>query len=134
MSLQNATIKSGATWAPTGGTDLSFVPDGKSLNDAVNLVVLTDTNLLTRRSLTARAVLPAAAPRVGDYAKLGRNSIVYRLPFVALDGRTYTQTVKIETAFHAEYLPASKLAATVDGAAMLLDSDFANFWQSAILS
>lgn len=134
MSLQNAIIKSGATWTPTGGVDLAFVPDGKSLSDAVNLVVLSDTNLLTRRSLTARALLPAAPTKVGDYAKLGRNSVTYRLPFIAADGKMYTQTVKLETAFHAEYTPALKQTATNDGAAMFVDADFANFWQAALLS
>lgn len=134
MGLQTATIKTGATWAPTGGTDLSFVPDGKALTDGVNLVVVADTNLLLRRSLTARATLPAAPTKVGNYAKLGRNSIVYKLPMVALDGKTYVQSVRIEVTFHAEYSLANKTIAIQDACALTADSDFQNFWLSSILT
>jgi hypothetical protein len=133
MSLKNAVFKTGATWAPTGGTDVTFVPDGRVVSDGVNLVVTADDNLLLRRSLTARSTLPAAPAKVGDYARLGRNSVVYRIPFVAADGKTYTQTVKIETAFHAEYTSTQKGVAVTDGAALMLDDDFQSFWKSSIL-
>lgn len=134
MSLNPAVIKSGATWAPTGGTDLTFVPDGRAVSNGLSLVVQADTNLLTRRQLTLRATLPAAPARAGDYAKLGRCSAVLKIPFIASDGKLYLQTVKVDTAFHAEYAQASKNAAINDGAALLADSDFANFWQSSLLT
>jgi hypothetical protein len=133
MALKTAVIKTGATWTPSGGTDLSFVPDGRVVTDGVNLIVLADTNLLTRRTLTGRATLPAAPAKTGDFARLGRNTLTYRLPFTASDGKIYTQTVKIETAFHAEYTAAQKGAAVSDGAAMMLDADFENFWKYSVV-
>jgi hypothetical protein len=132
LSLINAIIKTGATWAPTGGTDVTFVPDGKTVQDGISLVVAADTNLLTRRSLTARAVLPALPAKTGDFAKLGRNSLVYKVPFVAADGKLYLQTVRIEMAFHAEY--TGKNTVINDATAFIADSDFANFWQSSLTS
>lgn len=132
MSLSNAVFKSGATWAPTGGLDVTLVPDGRSVKNGLSLVVSGDTNLLTRRSLQCVATLPALPANSGAYAKLGRNSIKYAIPFVAADGKLYSQTVRIEVAFHTEY--ASKNTAIADVAALVSDSDFLSFWQSSILT
>lgn len=132
MSLANAVVKTGATWAPTGGSDLTFTSDGRAINDGISLVVAADTNLLTRRSLVARAVLPALPAKAGEYAKLGRNSVVYKVPFIAADGKLYTQSVRIEMAFHPEY--SSKNTVIADAAAFIADADFTSFWQSSILT
>lgn len=132
MSLLNAVVKTGATWAPTGGSDLTFTSDGRAVNDGVSLVVTADTNLLTRRSLVARAILPALPSKAGEYAKLGRNSVVYKVPFIAADGKLYTQSVRIEMAFHPEY--TGKNTVIGDAAAFVADSDFTSFWQSSVLS
>lgn len=132
MSLANAVVKTGATWAPTGGSDLTFTGDGRAVNDGISLVVTADTNLLTRRSLVARAIMPALPAKAGEYAKLGRNSVVYKIPFVAADGKLYTQSVRIEMAFHPEY--TAKNTAIADTAAFVADADFTAFWQSSILS
>lgn len=134
MSLSNATIKSGATWAPTGGTDLSFVPDGRQIVDGTSLVVVADTNLVTRRTLLARATLPTVPQKVGDYARLGRATLTYRIPFIASDGKLYAQSVKLEAAFHSEYNLTLKNTALTDGAAFFADSDFTAFWQSLLVS
>jgi len=134
MPLQSAAIQSGATWSSTGGTSVSFAPDGRPVQDGVRLVVTGDTNLLTRRSLVAKSTLPAPPPSVGAAARLGKNGIVYSVPFIAADGRTYNQTVRIEMSLHAEYSVANKTALKADAAALLVDSDFDNFWVSSLLT
>lgn len=132
MSLLNAVFKSGATWAPTGGTDVTLAPDGRQITNGVSLIVTGDTNLLTRRGLVLQATLPALPATSGAYARLGRNSAKYTLPFIAADGKLYTQTVRVETAFHAEY--SLKNTAIGDIAALVADSDFTAFWQQSLLS
>lgn len=134
MSLNPAVIKSGATWTPSGGSDVTFTPDGRAVSNGLSLVAMADSSLLTRRSLTLKASLPALPAKVGDFGKLGRTSMVLAIPFIAADGKRYTQTVRIEAAFHAEYAQASKNVALNDIAALALDSDFANFWQSNVLA
>lgn len=134
MSLSNAVIKSGATWAPTGGTDLTFVPDGRQISDGLSLVVAADAVLTTRRTLLARAVLPTVPAKVGDFARLGRSTLTYRIPFIAGDGKLYAQSIKLEAAFHSEYNSALKNTALADSAAFFADSDFTAFWQSLLLS
>lgn len=134
MSLNPATIKSGATWTGAGGADLIFTPDGRAVANGLSLVVMADTNLVLRRSLTLKASLPALPVKVGDFAKLGRTSMVLKVPFLAADGKLYQQTVRIEQAFHSEYGTALKNGVINDAAALILDTDFANFWQASVLA
>lgn len=132
MSLSNAVFKTGATWAPTGGSDLTLALDGRSISNGVSTVVSADTNLVTRRSVVFQATLPALPVTVGAYAKLGRNTAKYTIPFIAADGKLYTQTVRVETAFHSEY--TGKNTAIADIAAFVSDSDFTSFWQQSLLT
>lgn len=134
MSLQTAVIKTGATWAPTGGTDLTFTPDGRAVSDGVSLVVAADTNLTLRRTLLCKATLPALPAKVGEYAKLGRASLTYKIPFISSDGKLYQQPVRIEMGFHSEYSDANKAIVIADAAAFVADADFANFWRYLILT
>jgi len=132
MSLTNAVYKSGATWAPTGGSDVTLVPDGRVVKNGLSLVVAADTNLLLRRGFTLVTTLPAMPVSTGAYAKLGRNSLKEVIPFLAADGKLYLQSVRIETAFHSEY--TLKNTAIADAAAFVSDSDFTSFWQSSLLT
>jgi len=132
MSLTNAVFKTGASWAPTGGSDVTLVPDGRQVTNGLSLVVSGDVNLLTRRGIVVTTTLPALPATSGAYAKLGRNALKYSIPFIAADGKLYTQTVRIETAFHSEY--SSKNTAIADIAALVSDSDFTAFWQSSLLT
>lgn len=132
MALSSAVIKTGATWAPTGGSDLTFGPDGRSVKDGISLVVPADTNLITRRSLECRAIMPGLAASSAAFAKLGRNFMSYRVPYVAADGKLYLQHVQIQTSFHADY--SDKNTILGDAIALLADSDFADFWQKSILT
>jgi hypothetical protein len=97
------------------------------------LVVVADDDLVTRRSVIARATLPKLPVGTG-YATLGRNTLTYKVPFVASDGRLYIQSVKIEAAFHPEYEQASKESVIQDAPAFLVDSDFTSFWHDSLLA
>lgn len=131
MSLSNAVFKSGATWAPTGGTDVALVPDGRVVTNGLSLVVAGDTNLVTRRGLVFTALLPAMPVSSSAFARLGRNACKMSIPYLALDGKLYNQTVRIEGAFHPEY--TGKNTAMLDVAALVADADFTGFWQSSLL-
>lgn len=132
MALVNATFKTGATWSSTGGTDETLVPDGSQQTSGVRLVVSGDTAVLTRRSVLFKVSYPQLAPNSASYAKLGRRSLAYRVPFIASDGKLYVQPINIEAAFHAEYAGSS--VRLVEAAAMVLDTDFGPFWSSLLLS
>lgn len=134
MSLLNAIIKTGCTWAPTGGTDVTFVPDGRQVSDGVSLVVAADTNLLTRRTLVAKATLPALPANANAYAKLQRGVLTYKIPMIAADGKLYQQTVAINTSFHPETTDSAKAVILTESVSFLADADFLNFWKLGLLS
>jgi len=134
MPLQSASIQSGATWSSTGGSALSLAPDGRIVTDGVRLIVTADTNLLTRRSVVAKSVLPVAAPKAGVVSRLGKNQMVYFIPFVAGDGLTYNQSIQIIMNLHHEYTEANRRTAKTDAGALLLDSDFDDFWVKSLLT
>lgn len=127
------TVKSGATWSSTGGSDLVFTGDGRPVADGINMVVTADTNLLLRRMLVLKATNPAMPAKSGEYAKLGRASLVYKVPFIAADGKLYSQPQRIEMAFHPEYLVASRNGVINDMTAFIADSDFTAFWQNLLI-
>lgn len=132
MSLVNAVFKSGAVWSATGGSDVTLASDGRSVVNGISTIVTGDTNLLTRRSVIFQASMPALPANVNAFGKLGRNTMKYSIPFIAADGKLYTQTVRIEAAFHPEY--TLKNTAIADIAAFVSDSDFTSFWQSSLLT
>lgn len=132
MSVVNASILSGATWTPTGGTAVAFTPDGRSVANGVSLVVSADTNLVTRRSLELRTVLPAYPASSNAFARMGKNTMLFRCPFIAPDGKLYTQPIRIEASFHPDY--AQKAARMSEAIALLADSDFSDFWANSLLS
>lgn len=76
--------------------------------------------------------MPALPANANAFAKLGRNSLKYYVPFIAADGKLYTQSVRIETAFHAEY--TGKNTVIADIAALVSDADFTSFWQQSLLT
>lgn len=132
MSVLNASILSGATWTPTGGSALVFASDGRSVPGGVSLVVPADTNLVLRRSLEVRAILPAYAANSNAFARMGKCTMLYRIPYVAADGKLYSQPVRIEASFHPDY--ATKSARMNEAIAFLADSDFTDFWLNSLIS
>lgn len=128
------TIKHGATaYTPTGGTDLVLTQNGYRQADTVTFRDLAEADELMQRSLDIRQVQPAKAPRAGEYAKLGRKYATWRVPFVAADGTSYVQTVRVETSFHHEYPKADRTAHIMDAAAIVSDPELSAFWQDSVL-
>jgi len=134
MSLNPLTYKTGATWTPSGGSDLSFAPDGRVVDNGLSLVCSGDTNLLTRRTMQLKASLPGLPATNGAFAKLARNTLTLKVPFIAADGKLYQQTITVGTAFHAEYNATTRNGHINDIAALVTDADILPFWQSLLLS
>lgn len=132
MSVLNASVLSGATWTPTGGSALVFAPDGRSVQGGVSLVVPADTNLVLRRSLEVRTILPAYPASPNAFARMGKCTMLYRVPFVATDGKLYSQPVRIEASFHPDY--TNKGNRMNEAIALLADSDFSDFWLNSLIS
>lgn len=133
MSLDNASIKSGASWGPTGGTDLAFSKDGRSVANGISLIVVADQDLVMRRNLRLVATPPANAAKVGDFPRLGRQTLTYGVPFKDTTGRVVVQYQQIGMAWHPEMDRTLRLKHRRDMAAFLADSDFDAFWDEFVL-
>lgn len=131
MAIQSAVVKYGATWAPTGGTDLTFVNDGRPVPNGASYVVSGDTDLLLRRELKVRATLPALATSANAYDTLQRNYVMLRIPIVSAAGKQHIQTVRVETALHAEETAKVSIISLI--AALAADADFSDFWTKCLV-
>lgn len=134
MSLKTSIVsKTGATPGLTGGTDVTYVNDGRGVNGTNILVDSSSDNILTRKSLVARAVLGAAAPNVNSFAKLSRSSLSYKQPFTDAAGKVYTGVgLEVTLVSHPEQTGTQKTEMLNDGIAVIVDSELADFFSKSL--
>lgn len=130
MSVQNATLLVGATVAATGGTSTAFVSNGAQVTGGVQVVDSTNTNAVTRASMTFRTIKQAALDLVTGLfsGKIKRQAQLVR-PKVLTSGRVVFPLVRIEVEFSPENTDAEISALLSEGAQLLVDADFTNFWK-----
>lgn len=125
MSLNNAAIVIAPTSiAPTGGSALTFASNGLQGPGKVTLVVPTDTDYRTRRSLDVTvkpASVSAGAPN--GYTQ-NRITFVFKKPKVLANTKITVNTVKVEFAYDVE-TTQTEIQELLDVAAQLcFDADF----------
>jgi hypothetical protein len=130
--LSTMTVKSGATMAPTGGTDLVFAPDGESVQNGVHLVVPAVTAYATRPGLYAKYRKPTVNAN-GVYSK-DKKSISYTVPYVLADGTISFNVIRIEREVHPEFSAAAALDLNIVASQLLTDSESATFWSAGALT
>lgn len=132
MGIKSMTLKTGATMAPTGGTDIVFADDGQTIQNGVHLVVPATTDYRVRQSSTAKYRAPSLAAD-GTYNK-DKKSMTYVVPFVTAAGKVVFNTIRVEREVHPEFSAANALDLNIIGSQMLTDSDCTAFWASGSLS
>jgi len=123
MSLNNASVSSGATVAPTGGTALAFASRG-IIGSSNTLYVDADTDSRTRRSLVCTvkdAKISASAPN--GYTQQ-RTAFVFKSPLTLDNGNVTVNKVNIEFAFDVETTDAEIEELRVIAAQICCDADF----------
>lgn len=130
MGVQNATLLVGATVSATGGTSTAFVPNGASVNGGVQVVDSTNTNAVTRASMTFKTIKQAVLDMVTGLftGKTKRQAQLVR-PKVLANGRVVFPLIRIELEVHPENTDAEITALMAEGAQMLTDPDFTSFWK-----
>ena len=132
MGIKTMTVKSGATMAPTGGTDLVFADDGLTIQNGVHLVVPAVTDYKVRPQATVKYRQPAVGSD-GLYSK-DKKSISYSVPYVTASGKVVFNTIRVEREVHPEFSAAAALDLLIVGSQLLTDSDATAFWASGSLS
>lgn len=130
--IQTMTVKTGATMAPTGGTDLVFAPDGVTVQNGVHLNVPATTDYRVRQTATVKYRQPSLGSD-GVYTK-DKKSVSYSVPLVLASGKTVFNTIRIEREVHPEASAALALDLNVIGAQFLSDSEAASFWSAGALA
>lgn len=128
MSIQNASLPLGATFAPTGGIATALTPDGTTVPSGVRVVVSADTTAATRRNATLKTRSAVIDPKTGKFSGKDKRSCTFCIPEVLPDGSISFDLVRVEFETHPQSV-STKLAALKSAAVCVItDADFDNFW------
>lgn len=128
MSLQNASIVAGATSCtvtPTGGSAISFAPDGLDIVNGLHLADQSQSDVRLQRSITVRNRRPALQPN-GKWSKWKRFTTI-TIPYQKADGTIVNNYERYEREFDPETPAATVLANRFLTAQVLVDTDFDGF-------
>lgn len=101
MSLSNASVPIGASYAPTGGSATSLVSLGQ--NEGSNKLYIDDgSDLILRKTCLATSKAPVVNSGAPNGYTQQRSTIVFHVPMLLANGNYTTNTVKIEVAFDPE--------------------------------
>lgn len=130
MAIKTMTIKTGATMAPTGGSDLAFGEIGGARPGTTRIAPTTDTTSVSRRS--ADFTFTPAPAAAGDPTGYGRDRHVvsYRVPRdVHGDGSLYLPAIyRLEITEPVTSTAAEKNAARLDFVQFATDSEATDFF------
>lgn len=129
--IKTMTVKSGATMAPTGGTDLVFAPDGITIQNGVHLTVPAVTSYASRPNATVK-YKPVTINSDGSFSK-DKKTVSYAVPMTTAAGTIVYNTIRIEREVHPEFSAANALDMNIVAAQILTDSEAANFWAAGSL-
>lgn len=129
--IKTMTVKSGATMAPTGGTDLVFAPTGVTIQNGCELTVPAVTTYAARPKATVK-YRPPVLLGDGTYQK-DKKSFVYSVPRTLASGAIVYDVIRIEREVHPETSAANALDMNIIAAQALTDSEAANFWAAGSL-
>lgn len=129
MSVTNATIMVGATVATSGGTSTAFTPNGADISSGIQLVDAVSTNAITRAVITLRTVKSAMFDAVkGMFTGKTRRYMQLVRPKVLANGSVVYPLVRVEVEDHPEMSDAERAQLRTEGAQLLTDADFTQFW------
>lgn len=133
MALQTAIVKGGASaMTPTGGSDVTFTPDGQTVANGIHLADASQTDFRIRKNMTIKNKVPTQTAS-GVFSK-DKKSVTYVAPKILADGSVVYNLIRIEREVHPESTAAEALDLNMIGAQILSDADFATFFSSGSLA
>lgn len=128
MSIRNASVPVGATYAPTGGTATSMVVLSQESGKISSFIGTSGVTAQTRTECVFDAKIPrpnVAAP--GGYTQ-GRSTVTVKVPKVLANLARTVNTAKVELAFDPETTVAEVTALKTTLINLINDADFDTFW------
>lgn len=127
MSLSNASIPIGATYAPTGGSATSLVSLG-STSEQNKLFIDDGAGLILRKTCLASSKAPVPNAGAPNGYTQQRSTIVFHLPKLLANGKYTTNTVRAEIAYDPETTEAEVDFMKEIFAHLGADADFDSLW------
>jgi len=129
MALNNASIVAApSSISVTGGSAVNFVSAG-AVSDAMRLIVPTDADFRTRRSIDFSVKVPKVNSSSINGYTLGRARALYKQPKLLANGKIVTNTVALEIAYDFESTDVEVQRMLDTGAQLFFDTDFTSFWK-----
>lgn len=131
MPLNGAVIKEGATYAPTGGTDITFSLTGERVANGIVTANMAESNFFAREKVYQTVRMPVLMPD-GDFSKMKTSLRIVR-PATLPSGKVVYNIVRVEQEIHPlTPTEAVNLRSLAIGA--LADADFTQFWEAGSLT
>jgi hypothetical protein len=127
MSISNASVLTGATVAPSGGTALAFSSTGIR-NNTNTLYVAADLDQRTRRKIVCTVKEPKVSSTAPNGYTQSRSIAIAKFPLTLDNGLVTVNTLKIELATDVETSAAELAEYKSIGAQILCDADFDDFF------
>jgi hypothetical protein len=125
-------IKSGTSIAATGGSDVTFAPDGQTIQNGVHLIVPAISDFRVRPQLTVKYRPPVLNPQ-GVYNK-DKKTLSYTIPKLLDDGTIVFNVVRVEREVHPESTPEEAAALLEAASQFCFDTDVSAFWATGSLT
>jgi hypothetical protein len=132
MGLETMSLLASASVAASGGTALAFAKDSVAIQGGIHLIVPSDADYQTRRSVTAKVKPASINVKTGVYTK-DKKSMSLTRPKVLTDGSVVFEVFRVEREMHPSSPAADALEMNSLGAQMIIDSDAAGFWANGTL-
>lgn len=132
MPLNGAVIKDGATFAPTGGTDLTLAVSGEVIKSGLQLVDSAVTDVRVRPFINLVTKTPKYDKATGKFVKSAKEATIVH-PIILADGTLDYPVCRIQIREHPEMTSAQMARLRAWALLILSDSDFGNFWTAGTL-
>lgn len=130
MPLNGAVIKEGATYAPTGGTDITFSLTGERVANGIVTANMAESNFFAREKVYQTVRMPVLMPD-GDFSKMKVSLRIVR-PATLPSKKVVYNIIRVEQEIHPlTPAEAANLRSLAIGA--LADADFTQFWEAGSL-
>jgi hypothetical protein len=133
MPISGMVIKSGGTNSVAGGTDVTYVADGQDVPNGVHVVNASVSDFRVRGNATFKNRIPVYNQSSAKWTK-DKKAVTLVLPKLLASGEVVFNLIRIEREVHPESTAAEALELNTQGAQMLFDTDFTNFWSVGSLA
>lgn len=132
MPLQNGSILAGGTLTASGGSAVTYTPDGQTVPNGMHLINAAIADYRIRPNITFRYKIPVL-DSMGVYSKDRKTGLLV-MPKLLASGKIVFPLIRFEREVHPEMTAAEILELNVQAAQFLTDPDYAPFWATGSMA